>query len=300
MYNMVTHFMVTMKFKIIVTDHNQHELDNGGNIINNDFFKLFGGSGLVDALITVSHAVRENAVVRSCYPPERIFPIPNSIDSSSFKPDPSLRNPLGTINLVYMARLEYRKGKKIVKEGTDLLVQLIPWICKKYPNAYWIIGGNGNLGPIIKACVDKYELNSRVELLGFVKHENVGKVLNRGQIFINTSLTEAFCISALEAACTGLKVVTTNVGGTPEILPPDMLVLSNPDPIDFFQKLCNAIDSVDSVDANQFHLRVKKYYSWRKIAEMTDKVYRRVYEMPKRFEPVGYDLLSLSKKKVKI
>jgi hypothetical protein len=45
---------------------------------------------------------------------------------------------------------------------------------------------------------------------------------------LNTSLTEAFCIAIVEAASCGLLVVTTNVGGIPEVLPPDMVHFSPP------------------------------------------------------------------------
>jgi len=41
------------------------------------------------------------------------------------------------------------------------------------------------------------------------------QVLVRGHIFLNCSLTEAFCIAILEAASAGLFVVSTNVGGVP-------------------------------------------------------------------------------------
>jgi phosphatidylinositol N-acetylglucosaminyltransferase subunit A len=43
--------------------------------------------------------------------------------------------------------------------------------------------------------------------------------LIRGHIFLNTSLTESFGIAILEAACAGLYVVSTRVGGVPEVLP---------------------------------------------------------------------------------
>lgn len=54
-------------------------------------------------------------------------------------------------------------------------------------------------------------------------------MLIRGTIFLNTSLTESFGIGILEAACAGLYVVSTRVGGVPEILPPDMISFANPD-----------------------------------------------------------------------
>lgn len=54
------------------------------------------------------------------------------------------------------------------------------------------------------------------------------QVLRQGSIFLNTSLTEAFGIAILEAACAGLHVVSTRVGGVPEILPEDMISFASP------------------------------------------------------------------------
>ena len=54
------------------------------------------------------------------------------------------------------------------------------------------------------------------------------QVLRQGSIFLNTSLTEAFGIAILEAACAGLHVVSTRVGGVPEILPEDMISFAAP------------------------------------------------------------------------
>jgi glycosyltransferase involved in cell wall biosynthesis len=54
------------------------------------------------------------------------------------------------------------------------------------------------------------------------------QVLRQGTIFLNTSLTEAFGIAILEAACAGLHVVSTRVGGVPEILPEDMISFAAP------------------------------------------------------------------------
>ena len=39
----------------------------------------------------------------------------------------------------------------------------------------------------------------------------------QGDIFINASLTEAFCMAIVEAASVGLLVVSTAVGGVPEV-----------------------------------------------------------------------------------
>ena len=80
---------------------------------------------------------------------------------------------------------------------------------------------------------EKYNIEHRVEMLGGLHHSQVAKTLCRGHIFLNTSLTEAFCIAILEAASCGLICVSTNVGGIPEVLPPDMIYLApaKPEPL---------------------------------------------------------------------
>lgn len=48
--------------------------------------------------------------------------------------------------------------------------------------------------------------NIRVRLLGALEHKDVRNVLVQGHIFLNTSLTEAFCMAIVEAASCGLQV----------------------------------------------------------------------------------------------
>lgn len=51
----------------------------------------------------------------------------------------------------------------------------------------------------------------------------------QGHIFLNASLTEAFGIGVLEAACCGLFIVSTRVGGVPEILPDGLIAFAEPE-----------------------------------------------------------------------
>ena len=93
----------------------------------------------------------------------------------------------------------------------------------------------------LKMLIEKHNLHGRVELLGGLPHDQVRDVLCRGHIFLNTSLTESFCIAILEAACCGLLVVTTDVGGVPEVLPPHMAYLAKPDEKSIVRQLRAAI-----------------------------------------------------------
>lgn len=87
-------------------------------------------------------------------------------------------------------------------------------------------------------------------MLGSVPGHKVREVLVRGHIFLNTSLTEAFCIAIVEAASCGLFVVSTNVGGVVEVLPKNMVNFAKPDAIDICEKLAIAIPIAKNVPSH--------------------------------------------------
>jgi phosphatidylinositol glycan class A protein len=188
----------------------------------------------VDAAIGVSHACKDNFVLRAKIDPNICFTIPNAVDTSKFHPNPSLRYPLNKIIIVFVARLTARKG-------VDFLIDIIPEVLNKCPNAHFIIGGDGDKTPLLKELVKKYGYEDCVELVGALKQDDVPKVLQRGHIFLNTSLTESFCLSMLEAASCGLLVVSTDVGGIPEVLPAGVAYLATPDAPSLSKQLFRAM-----------------------------------------------------------
>ena len=80
----------------------------------------------------------------------------------------------------------------------------------------------------LEEMVESHSLHSRVSLLGALDKSGVQQALVKGNVFLNTSLTEAFCIAILEAAACGLHVVSTKVGGIPEVLPDPLITLVEP------------------------------------------------------------------------
>ncbi|CAN1270407.1 Phosphatidylinositol N-acetylglucosaminyltransferase subunit A [Linum perenne] len=204
----------------------------------------------VTQAICVSHTSKENTVLRSGIPPEKVYVIPNAVDTAMFKPAPN--RPGGSeIVIVVISRLVYRKG-------ADLLVEVIPEVCRLYPNVRFIVGGDGPKRVRLEEMREKHSLQDRVEMLGAVPHTSVRSVLVSGHIFLNSSLTEAFCIAILEAASCGLLTVSTRVGGVPEVLPDDMIVLAEPDPNDMVQAIKKAISLLPEIDPQAMHERVSE------------------------------------------
>lgn len=196
----------TMGYKSVFTDHSLYGFADVGSIHMNKVLQFTLAD--IDQAICVSHTSKENTVLRSGIAPEKVFVIPNAVDTAMFIPA-SKRPSYDEIVIVVISRLVYRKG-------ADLLVEVIPEVCRLHPNVRFVIGGDGLKRVRLEEMREKHYLQDKVEMLGAVPHAQVRSVLVSGHIFLNSSLTEAFCIAILEAASCGLLTVSTRVGGVPE------------------------------------------------------------------------------------
>ncbi|KAI8924281.1 hypothetical protein BC831DRAFT_402716 [Entophlyctis helioformis] len=260
----------TMGLRAVFTDHSLFGFEDTSSILTNKLLKFTLSD--IDHVVCVSHTSKENTVLRASLNPMHVSVIPNAVVSAEFTPDPSQRDP-NRLTIVVASRLVYRKG-------TDLLVAVIPTICAAYPEVYFLIAGDGPKRIELEQMRERFELQDRVQMIGSVNHSDVRNVLVQGHIFLNTSLTEAFCIAIVEAASCGLLVVSTRVGGVPEVLPDDMIVFAEPDETDLVLSVRRAISMVKSnrIDPYDMHRKVSQMYSWADVAQRTEEVYRNVME----------------------
>lgn len=114
----------TMGFKVVFTDHSLYGFADVGSVHMNKVLQFALAD--VSQAICVSHTSKENTVLRSGLPPERVFVIPNAVDIAMFKPAPKQLS-CDEIVIVVISRLVYRKG-------ADLLVEVIPEVCRLHPN----------------------------------------------------------------------------------------------------------------------------------------------------------------------
>ena len=120
--------------------------------------------------------------------------------------------------------------------------------------------------------IDDNGLKERVDLLGLLPNDEIGEVLQKSHIFFCPSLSEAFCIAILEAAFAGCLVVANSTGGIPEVLPPDIAILSKPTVDDLVNSISLALEKLPDHNGEKNHERLKEIYSWRKVAVQTEEV----------------------------
>ncbi|KAJ7417839.1 hypothetical protein WISP_62396 [Willisornis vidua] len=218
----------TMGLRTVFTDHSLFGFADVSSVLTNKLLTV----SLCDTnhIICVSYTSKENTVLRAALDPRIVSVIPNAVDPTDFTPDPSRRDD-STVTIVVVSRLVYRKG-------IDLLSGIIPELCQKYPELHFLVGGEGPKRIVLEEVRERYQLHDRVRLLGALEHQDVRNVLVQGHIFLNTSLTEAFCMAIVEAASCGLQVVSTRVGGIPEVLPENLIILCEPS----VKSLCDGLE----------------------------------------------------------
>ena len=235
----------------------------------------------IDEVISVSHVATENLILRGMINPKIAHTIPNAIDNTKFRP-PNEKE------LKEMEKKKIKEGKEDIitivsisrqaeRKGTDLLIEVIPEICKQMPNVNFIIGGDGPKKKLLDVMVDALGLKDRVKLTGFLPHQKVRDEMIKGQIYLNTSLTESFCIAIVEAASAGLYTIATDVGGVGEVLPEYMVKLVKPDKESIINAIKDTIKNYENLkEKTKDNYKVlKSIYNWDKVAKKTKLVYQR-------------------------
>ncbi|KAK0526351.1 Phosphatidylinositol N-acetylglucosaminyltransferase GPI3 subunit [Tilletia horrida] len=151
--------------------------------------------------------------------------------------------------------------------------------------------GDGPKRVDLEQMREKYLLNDRVDLVGAIRPSDARAHLTRGHLFLNTSLTEAFGTGIIEAASAGLFVVSTRVGGVPEVLPAEFIELAEPDEDDVVRAVNRALAHLRSGahSAQAAHEAVAHFYSWSDVAARLERVYLRAMdqELVGRWERLG-------------
>ena len=159
--------------------------------------------------IAVSNPARE--FVRHYFPGDYRV-IPNGIDVSRFQnqpPYPELRD--GMVNLLFVGRLEYRKG-------LGYLLRAFAQLKPQYPKLRLIIVGDGPLRRWYGNFLARKQLDD-VVMAGYVSAEELPRYYASCDIFCSPATgDESFGIVLLEAMASGKPIVATSIDGFREVV----------------------------------------------------------------------------------
>lgn len=159
-----------------------------------------------DRLIAVSQAVARHGL-RLGVRPESVRIVPNGVDCDRFFPAPSLIANRPRVMMV---------GRLISIKGPELLCNAAPGILAQHPDTEFVMVGDGPLRESLESGLAQRGIRSSFTFLG--SRADIPELLRSGDILVLPSQTEGMPLVALEASASGVPVVATAVGGTPEVV----------------------------------------------------------------------------------
>jgi N-acetyl-alpha-D-glucosaminyl L-malate synthase BshA len=165
-----------------------------------------------DGVTAVSRFLKEKTITNYGINKE-IEVIPNFVDTELFKrmADTNLRKtiaPNGERILIHISNF------RLVKRVTDV-IRIFNLVVKKIPSKLVLVGD----GPDRSSCENlcrELQLGDNVKFLG--KQAELVELLSAADLFLMPSQSESFGLSALEAMACEVPVISSSVGGLPELV----------------------------------------------------------------------------------
>jgi glycosyltransferase involved in cell wall biosynthesis len=168
-------------------------------------------------------------------------------------------------------------GRMTVQKGQDMLAEAIPLILASYPEARFIISGDGPIRDEVVRKVQEAGVGYACVLLNTVSRPEYIDLMRSLDIVVVPSRNEPFGIVILEGWAAGKPVVATSAGGPREFVWHNVNgFLVDPGP-------AGIAHGVGSLLADHDHCRalgrngrqaVEEVFNWDRIAEYTEGVYR--------------------------
>jgi glycosyltransferase involved in cell wall biosynthesis len=170
-------------------------------------------------VIVLSKFTQDKLINKHSIPKEKICIIPGGVDLDHFRP---------SLNKINMRKKLHIPADKFVlltirnlvsRMGLENLVKTMALLKNRINNIYLIIGGEGILKKKLQELIKEFNLESSVNLCGFVSEDHLPLYYQMADFFIlPTVALEGFGLITVEAMACSAPVLGTPVGGTKEIL----------------------------------------------------------------------------------
>ena len=244
------------------------------------FLKLFSAALLKKASTIIALTEGMKAEIDKKYKMNSVV-IPNGIELYKFKTELTGLSKLQTgsyssdtdQNIIFVGTLRQIKGVRYLIEAMSIMRL-------NDPHVELMIVGDGEEKEYLQKLTSDLNLNNCVSFVGKVPNDDIPKYMKEADLFVLPSLSESFGIVNIEAMASGLPIVSTNVGGLPDLIKDGINgFLVNPrDPAAIAEKSLLILNDKNLKERiSQNNLSEAKKYSWDYVIERLVDEYNKVY-----------------------
>lgn len=199
------------------------EFDRSGSFEGNPLVHEIEYQGLImaDRIMAVSQVTKDIIVRNYNIPADKVEVVYNAIDTASF--DTDYEYDRSTYKYLEALRSEgYTIVSTItrftVQKGLTFLVEAAARACQKYDRIAFLFAGDGEQrDELIQLAADR-GIADKIFFTGFVRGKQWRDAYSVSDVFVMSSVSEPFGLTALEAAHHGNALIITNQSGVGEVL----------------------------------------------------------------------------------
>jgi glycosyltransferase involved in cell wall biosynthesis len=153
--------------------------------------------------------------------PAKVQVVGNGVDLDRFRPldRTEARSRLG---IAEHAQVLVSVGGLVERKGFHRVIEVLPGLLARHPRLLFLIvggaGPEGDYAATLRAQAQALGVGDQVRFLGPVAPDELSVPLSAADVFTLATSNEGWANVFLEAMACGLPVVTTDVGGNPEVV----------------------------------------------------------------------------------
>lgn len=210
----------------------------------------FGGAALV---LPVSRALQES--IEQYGVRARFRVVPNAVDLALFHPGSHVSADRAVKKLLFVGLLD-----ALHKKGVPYLLRALADLTAKRADWHLDIVGDGPARAEYERLADELGVANRVTFHGLLPKSRVAEFMRQADVFVLPSVWENLPCVLIEAMASGLPILSTRVGGIPEIVDDAVGRLVAPKDVVGLRDAIDAmLDSLSQFDCRVIVDRARRY-----------------------------------------
>jgi len=233
-------------------------------------------------VIVCSQSMKKEICNHFNIPEKKVDVIPNAIDIEKYQTSIDRGLVRQRYGVGWGEKLVLCVGRLVSQKGIEYFIRAIPQIARHFPEAKYIIVGEGWSRDSLEAEARASGHATKIRFTGFASDQEVINLMTSADVLVVPSIYEPFGIVALEGMATGVPVVASQVDGLAEIIEHDRTGIfvfpKNPESIAWgIERILSDYDHAKWMTENAKE-KLHKAYSWEAVAMKTVEVYKKVIE----------------------
>lgn len=192
------------------------EFDRAGGFVSPQIYEIEGqGLDAADLIITVSNFTKQKIINHYHINPQKIKVIHNAVSADAAA---GVLPPREHIGLNQKNKIVLFVGRLTLQKGPDYFLLAAKKVLEHNPDVFFVIVGAGEMEAQIINQTAQLGIADKVVFTGFLRGHDLERIFRSADLFVLSSISEPFGLTALESLCNGTPVLISKQSGAAEAL----------------------------------------------------------------------------------